>query len=110
MANYTAQVAKSQTLGAAAVDQVTLAQFGNQLRVMNRSATATDIIWFTVGSVNNPPAAPTVAGDDCYACPASTAGVLVPWPASAGGTTPGVVVKLISATTPAYTIQLSGDR
>lgn len=105
------QVAKSQTLVAATVDSVQLCQFGNQIRIINSSATATDRIFATVGSKLQPPADPTSAGDDCYAVLPGPLGITIPWPVTAGGgVTNPAMVKLISATTPTYTVQLSGDR
>lgn len=106
-------VAKSQTLVIATVDSVILTNFGNKVRVINRSTVANDIIWFTIGTVLQPPVDPTVAGDNCYACIGSPAGMSVRWPPNASGltgATNGVMVKLISAAASPYTVQLDDIR
>lgn len=107
--NYAAtQVAKSATLTAAGVDSVQLTQVARSIRVINRSATATDVIYVTIGTLQNKPADPTSAGDDCYAVMPGAAGVLLPWPIESinlRATNPAYI-KLISATTPAYTVQV----
>lgn len=101
------QAAKSATLGIGVVDSVILTSFTNELRIMNRSATATDIMWATIGTTKNPPTDPTVAGDNCFAVPATPAGILVRWPVQSIGLDPanGAMVKLISGQAVPYTVQ-----
>lgn len=113
MATKSTQVAASATLTIATVDTVTLAAFSDQIRVINRSTTAADEIWFTVGSTKFPPAAPTVAGDDCYLAKSSPSGTLVRWPSSVSGldaASNGAVIKLISSVAAPYTVQGSDSR
>jgi hypothetical protein len=107
------QVAASATLTISTVDVVTLASFSDQIRVINRSATAADEIWFTVGSTKLPPANPTVGGADCYLSKAAPSGVLVRWPSTVSGldgVLNGAVVKLISSVAAPYTVQGSDTR
>lgn len=103
----TAQLAKSATLTAATVDIITILGFSNELRIINRSATSTEHIWITVGSVKLPPAAPTVAGDNCIPVLPNAEGVTVRWPTSAAGAdgANGAVIKLISAAAAPYTVR-----
>lgn len=105
-------VAKSQTLVIATVDSIILTNFANRVRVINRSTVANDIIWFTVGTALVPPVDPTVAGDNCFACIGSAAGIAVRWPVNASALlgSNGVMVKLISAAASPYTVQADDAR
>lgn len=91
MANYTANVAKSATLGVATVDTVTFpATYPyNTVTIVNRDGTSP--IFFTVNG-----ATPTVAGDDCY---------VVDVHQSCVASFQGGAVKLIAAAAAAYTVQ-----
>jgi hypothetical protein len=104
MTAYNARFAKHATLGAATVDSVLLSWTGRRIQVANHDAAA--IIYVTVGG-------PTVAGttdpvsaaDDTFVVrPASS--TFIPWPTSTVGP---VCVKLISAGTPAYSVQVLTD-
>jgi hypothetical protein len=90
VASHTAVKAQHATLSAATADTVTLSGSGNTLRIRNRG-TAGDI-YFTVDGV-----VPVSLADDTYFCGPGESIVL-----ESGGK----VVKLISAGTPEYSVEL----
>ena len=92
MASHSASTAKHATLAANVVDSVTFPRDLDTVEVLNRSASD---IYFTVSGT-----APTVGGD-CYIAVAGGAlAVVVQDNAASGGT----VVKLISASSAAYSV------
>lgn len=103
MGSYSAAIAKHATLVAATVDTVTLnvdATTGRAdpaIVVENRGTT--DALYFTYSVNGTAPAAPTVAGDDCYYVgPGTSISIDTMWGSD-------VIVKLISAGTPAYSVE-----
>jgi hypothetical protein len=99
MATYSASQSKYATLVANTVDTITLTGTGNILRLITTAGTAH--AYFTVGSVESQPAAPTVGGDNTYATVHGNPGYIdIPWN---GG---GVVVKIISSGTPTIGVLL----
>lgn len=88
-----ASFAHHGTLAAGQVTTVTLTSADNTVEVINRTGSAE--IYFTVGSE---PATPTVEGDDCYIVPEGLTSYVV------NGVPGAVVVKLISAGTPKFSV------
>ena len=81
---------------------VTLDQPYESITVINRSAT-TDEIWFRLDGTN-----PTVAGDDCYLVGPSKSVTVQGDTAIAEtitGANTGSTIKLISGTTPTFTVE-----
>lgn len=93
MASHSAVTAVHATLTAATVDDVTLSAFTGHFVIINRG---TDPISYLFGAA---PGDPTELGDDTLVVPASAA-VTHDWVAGVD-----LVVKLISAGTPAYSVQ-----
>lgn len=102
MANYAAAVAVHETLTASTVDEVTLTAPITEVTVLNRTGAAE--IYFTAGSGNSPPAAPTVAGGNCYVVPAALGSLTVQ---VNYGFSPGnpCLVYLISAAAESYSVE-----
>jgi hypothetical protein len=98
MATYSVVQSKHATLGAATVDIVNLSSPANLLIISNRSAASGDIYWrYSAGGIA---VAPTSVGDDSFVVPAGqTRSYSRPSP---GGITQ---VKLISASTPDYSVE-----
>lgn len=89
-----AQVSATATLGAAAVDTVTVTP-GGSVEVVNVDGAAA--IWFSIdGSV------PTVGGQNCAVLPAAIGSLVVTFPPGNPG-----IVSLISSGTPVYAVQRS---
>ena len=92
----------SGALSASTVTTVTLDQPYESITVINRSAT-TDEIWFRLDGTN-----PTAAGDDCYLVGPGKSVTVAGDTAiaeSVTGANAGSVIKLISSTTPNYTVE-----
>jgi hypothetical protein len=101
MASYTLadtdRGAYAKTLVAGTVDTVTFARSAESVEVVGDGTAA---VYFTVGTVENPPTAPTVGGGPAFELPAGGPSVrTVPAP---GAGAP--VVKLISSGTPKYSV------
>lgn len=92
MAAYTVGDAKHATLTAGTVDTVTLGRNYTAVEVVNRGS---DAIYFNANAEPDP----TVEGDNTYVVPAGGALMARMW----SGTT--TVVKLISASATAYSVQ-----
>ena len=102
-----AAVSKHGTLSAGAVATVTLTGFGSAIEIFNRSATSTDLIYITSGRTAAATTDPVAAADETFVIPAGKS-IQIPYPATSPGD--GCVVKLISATTPTYSVQLYAFR
>lgn len=94
MATPTAARAVHATLTAATVDTATLTSPTGRFAIINRG---TDTISYLFGGATS--ADPTALGNDCFVVPGS-ATVTHDWNASSA-----LVVKLISAGTPGYSIE-----
>lgn len=91
MASYSVAQSKHATLVAATVDTVTLAAEYPEVEVVNRSATTTDLLFFTLDG-----STPAALGDNSFVVRAGE----VLRVSTVGSKT----VKLVSATTPAYSV------
>lgn len=107
MASYSVVSAKHQTLVAATVDTIDLSCRYPVVEIINRSTTATDLLWATV-SFTDPAktatyaaATPSASGDNVYFIPAGPGHLVIEAPPGGYVTQ----VKLISAQTPAYSVQ-----
>lgn len=99
MATYSASQAKYITLVANTVDTITLSGTGNTIRFLTTSGTSH--AYFTISSLSNTPATPTVAGDNTYATAHAAPGYIdIPWN---GG---GAVISIISSGTPSIGVML----
>jgi hypothetical protein len=87
------QVSASATLGAAAVDTVTVTPAGTAVEVVNVDGAAA--IWFSFDG-----STPTVGGQNCAVLPAVIGSLVVTFPPGSPG-----VISLISAGTPVYAVQ-----
>lgn len=102
MASYSVSSSKAATLVAATVDTVTVNGNKAGVRIQNRSSTET--LFYTLG-IGTTPTDPTTTGsvDGSYFLPASSADA---WDDPvARSNESSVVVKLISAGTPSYTVE-----
>lgn len=99
MANYSASQAKYITLVANTVDTITLSGTGKIIRFITTSGASH--AYFTISSLYDTPATPTVAGDNTYATVHSAPGYVdIPWYGS------GVVIRIISSGTPSIGVML----
>lgn len=98
MGSYSVRIEHNGTLTAATVDTVTL-RACKTVTVVNQ--TGASPIYFTLGTVDTPRAAPTVGGDDCYMLPAVIGALTIP--VTTPSTSP-IVVQVISAGTPGYSV------
>jgi hypothetical protein len=89
MANYSAAKVKHQTLGANAVDVVTLTAKFKAVEVLNRGSVE---IYFRIDGT-----APTVGGDNCFVAPA---GAVLQVPSLQASD----VVRLIASSACAYSV------
>lgn len=94
MASYTVRARKHATLAAATVDSVTVTGPSPTLTVVNRDGAAE--ITFTVDG-----STPVAGADETYVLPAAIGALTVDMPGGATAT-----VKLISAGTPKYSVQV----
>lgn len=94
----------TSTLTASTVDTVVLTAPAFNYQVVNVTGAAP--IFFTVDVVGGRNPQPAVNGPNCY-CAASVVGATVPVRVNGSG---GVVVNLISAGTPAYTVEVADIR
>ena len=95
MADYEELACKHATLVAATVDTVTLTAVGLGFRIQNRDAASGDGLYYTKDG-----STPTVGGDDTFYLPP---GGTDTWPDT--GKNLSVVVSLISAGTPDYSVE-----
>lgn len=109
MTDYSASVAVHGTLTKTVVDEVTLTDVGTGMgtreptvTVTNRSGTAA--IYVTLSTEAGAPADPSPAADDTFVIPAKI-GIAARLPAHSGVETRGVVVKLVSGGTAAYSVE-----
>ncbi len=103
MASGSAFKTYHSTLAASTVDTVTLTAWTRYVLVVNKSTTATDIIYVTTDG-----SAPHDAGDNTFCVPAGTSKLLFNEgvePEPALGVAGSTVVKLISTGTPAYGVE-----
>lgn len=99
MASHSVARSKHATLSAATVDTITITGLYRNFRVQNRASTGT--ISYTHGATTA--ATPTADGDDTFDLPA---GATDEWTEEIlGAPATGRVVKLISAATPAYSVE-----
>jgi hypothetical protein len=90
MANFSVSRSKHSTLGAATVDTVTLTKEYSFVEVVNRDATAANVIYFTADG-----STPTVAGDN----------TIVVAPGQRVSVAPeGLVIKVIGAAASPYSV------
>ncbi len=104
MASYTANYAKSATLGVSTVDTVVLTGNTPSLEIVNHSASVPIYVKAGPNVATDPkyPTDPAVGGDECFAVPAGGR-VFLRWPF--GSDTSACLVKLISAAAASYTVQ-----
>ncbi len=107
MAAYTPQTAAHKTLAASTVDSVLLQSFGAVIQVVHRTPASVTPIYFTTGATVATTTDPTVAGDNTFAVLPGFP-IEVPWPAASDGAK--CAVKLISAGTDAYSVQVLSPR
>ena len=102
MASYSVQSPKHQTLPAATVDSVSLANQGRYIQIVHRGAAANPL-YVTAG---RSPSDPTSGGDNTLVVMAGSP-LVIPWPADSAFTT---TVKLISTAAEPYSVQVLNDR
>lgn len=103
MASGSAGRVYSGTLTGSTVDTVLLTTPGTSVTVTND--TGTSPIWFTVSEPGGACPTPTVGGANCFSA-GSVAGIAVPVRHPGYN---GVIVQLISAGTPTYTVTVTGN-
>ena len=103
MASGSASIAYHSTLSAGTVDTVSLDTWSKYLLIINKSTTATDVIYITTDGTE-----PEVEGDDTYCVLANSSKMLanegvIPEPAL--GVAGSTVIKLICSGTPDYGVE-----
>lgn len=107
MATESAHFAVTNTLVAATVDTITLDSYGVMVQIIHHG-NVTDPLTFTIGAAANI-TTPVSEANDTYTVVSGTS-LNVSWPLDVSGLSGGGVVKLISAGTAKYTVQVLNVR